>query len=123
VLDTGLGFFFVRSHSQFCESTSRPYFLRALRVKHAVLGSREVREGKKSAKGLRYLNAKKLEEAQPRVEHGATGALTCFSMKLSAFLHLSGYDKIVSMRILEPIDASPPPPHTSIPQTVFACTF
>jgi hypothetical protein len=35
-------------------------------------GSREVREGKKSAKGLRYLIAKKLEEAQPRVEHGAT---------------------------------------------------
>lgn len=34
--------------------------------------SREVREGKKSAKGLGYLIAKKLEEAQPRVEHGAT---------------------------------------------------
>jgi hypothetical protein len=41
-------------------------------VKETMPGSREVREGKKSAKGLRYLIAKKLEEALPRVEHGAT---------------------------------------------------
>jgi hypothetical protein len=72
-LDTGLGFSFATPHSEFCESTSRPYFLRGLRVKNAVLGSREVREGKKSAKGLRYPIAKKLKEALPRVENWATG--------------------------------------------------
>ena len=67
------GLAFPSPHTEFSESTSRPYFLRGLRVKHAVLGSREDREGKKSAKGLRYLILEKLEEAQPRVEHGATG--------------------------------------------------
>jgi hypothetical protein len=71
-LAAGFGFSFATPHSEFCENSSRPYFLRALRVKHAVLGSREVREDKKSAKGLRYTIATKLEEAQPRVEHGAT---------------------------------------------------
>jgi hypothetical protein len=68
-----MGFSFATPHSEFCENSSRPYFLRDLRVKHAVLGSREDREGKKSAKGLRYLILEKLEEAQPRVQHGATG--------------------------------------------------
>jgi hypothetical protein len=68
-----LGFSFATPHSKFCENSSRPYFLRALRVKEAMPGSREVREDKKSAKGLRYTIASKLEEAQPRVEHGATG--------------------------------------------------
>ena len=72
-LDAGLGFSFATLCSEFCENSSRPYFLRALRVKKTMPGSREVREGKKSAKGLRYLIPKKPEEAQPRVEHGATG--------------------------------------------------
>ena len=73
MLDTGLGFSFATLRSEFYESTLRPYFLRDLRVKNALLGSREVREGKKSAKELRYLILEKLEEALPRVEHGATG--------------------------------------------------
>ncbi len=72
MLDTGLGFSFATLKSEFYESTWRPYFLRDLRVKNAVLGSREVREGKKSAKGLRWLIIKKLKEAQPRVKHEAT---------------------------------------------------
>jgi hypothetical protein len=72
-LDAGLGFSFVTPHSEFCENSSLTYFLRGLRVKETMPGSREVREGKKSAKGLRYLIATKMEEAQPRVEHGATG--------------------------------------------------
>jgi hypothetical protein len=45
VLDTGLGFSLAAPHSEFCENTSR------------------------------YLIAEKLEEAQPRVKHGATAAL------------------------------------------------
>ena len=72
-LDAGLGFSFATLCSEFRESTSRPYFLRGLRVKETMPGSRELREGKKSAKGLRCIIAEKLEEAQPRVEHGATG--------------------------------------------------
>jgi hypothetical protein len=72
-LDAGFGFSFATPHSEFCENSSRPYFLRGLRVKEAMPGSREVREDKKSAKGLLYTIAEKLEEAQPRVEHGATG--------------------------------------------------
>ncbi len=72
----GLGFSFATPRSECRENTSRPYVLRDLRVKHAVPGSREVREDKKSAKGLRYPIAEKLEEAQPGVEHGATGRNT-----------------------------------------------
>ena len=52
-LHAGLGFSLAAIHSEFCESTSRRYFLRGLRVKETMPGSREVREGKKSAKGLR----------------------------------------------------------------------
>jgi hypothetical protein len=119
-LDAGFGFSFATPHLEFCQSTSRPYFLRALRVNPASSLSREEREGKKSAKGLRYLIAMKLEKAQPRVEHGATGALTYFRTILSAFLHLSGYDKIILMMIFEPFDASPPRPAMLIPKAVFA---
>jgi hypothetical protein len=36
---------------------TRRMVLRGLRVKNTVLGSREVREGKRCAKGLRYLVA------------------------------------------------------------------
>jgi hypothetical protein len=120
VLDTGLGFSSATLCSEFRESTSRPYFLRALRVNPASSLSREEREGKKSAKGLRYLIAMKLEKAQPRVEHGATGALTYSNTILSAFLHLCDYDKITSMMIFEPVDASPPRPPMLSPKTVFA---
>ena len=70
-----LGFSFVTPHSKFCESTSRTYFFRGLRVKETMPGSREVREGKKSAKGLPYTVGDKLEEAKPRIKCGATVGL------------------------------------------------
>jgi hypothetical protein len=44
---------------------SRPYFLRGLRVKNAVLGSREGREGKKSAKRLLSLTQQAMKKPSP----------------------------------------------------------
>ena len=82
--EAGAWLFLRRTTFRVLRNSSRPYFLRVLRVKHAVLGSREVREGKKSAKGLRYLIAERLEEAQPRVSDppgaGATMTLCRLSM-------------------------------------------